>query len=51
MNDTGTWTKKEPGLYSTKSVNGKITDWLYDSFDDSVYMSGLPQMEYHRYKG
>jgi hypothetical protein len=51
MTDTGTWTKKEPGLYSTVSVSGETTDWIYDSFDDSVYMSGLPQMEYHRFKG
>jgi hypothetical protein len=51
MRDTGTWTKKGPGLYLTKNVSGETTDWLYDSFDDSVYMSGLPQMEYHRFKG
>ena len=29
----------------------EITDWMYESFDDSMYMSGLPQMKYHRYKG
>ncbi len=49
--DTGTWTKKEPGLYSMRSVTGEINDWVYDSFDDTLYMSGLPQMKYHRYKG
>ena len=49
--DTGNWIKKEPGLYSMQSVTGEITDWVYDSFDDSMYMSGLPQMKYHRYKG
>ena len=49
--DSGTWTKKEPGLYAMKSATGQITDWVYDSFDDSMYMSGLPQMKYHRYKG
>ena len=49
--DNGTWTKKEPGLYTMQSVTGEITDWTYDSFDDSMYMSGLPQMKYHRYKG
>jgi hypothetical protein len=49
--DTGNWTKKEPGLYSLQSITGEITDWNYDSFDDSMYMSGLPQMKYHRYKG
>ena len=49
--DNGTWTKKEPGLYTMQSVTGEITDWTYDSFDDSMYMTGLPQMKYHRYKG
>jgi hypothetical protein len=49
--DSGTWTKKEPGLYSTQSFKGQITDWVYDSFDDSIYMSGFHQMDYHRFKG
>jgi hypothetical protein len=49
--DSGTWSKKEPNLYEIRSVTGEITDWVYDSFDDSMYMSGLPQMKYHRYKG
>ena len=49
--DNGTWTKKEPGLYAMQSKTGDITDWVYDSFDDSMYMSGLPQMKYYRYKG
>jgi hypothetical protein len=51
MTDTGTWTKKEPGHYSTQSGTGEITDWMYDSIDDSIYMKGLHQMEYYRYKG
>jgi hypothetical protein len=49
--DAGTWAKKEPGLYSTYSTTGEITEWVYDSFADSIYMSGLPQMDYQRYKG
>jgi len=49
--DTGNWTKKEPGLYSMQSGTGEITDWVYDSFDDSMYTSRLPQMKYHRYRG
>jgi len=49
--DTGNWTRKQPGLYSMHSVTGEISDWVYDSFDDSIYLSGLPQMKYHRYKG
>jgi hypothetical protein len=49
--DTGNWTKKEPSLYTTQSGTGGITNWVYDSFDDSIYMSILPQMKYNRYKG
>ena len=49
--DNGTWIKKEPGHYTLQSATGEITDWTYDSFDDSMYMTGLPQMKYHRYKG
>jgi hypothetical protein len=49
--DTGNWTRKHPGLYSMQSVSGEITDWVHDSFDDSIYMTGVPQMKYHRYKG
>jgi hypothetical protein len=49
--DTGNWTRIQPGLYATRSVSGEVTEWGYDSFDDSIYKSGLPQMKYHRYKG
>jgi hypothetical protein len=49
--DNGNWTKKKPGIYSMQSVTGEITEWVYDPFDDSMYLSGLPQMKYHRYKG
>ncbi len=49
--DTGTWTKMERGLYSTESVSGEITNWSYDSFEDSVYISTIPQRKYYRYKG
>jgi hypothetical protein len=49
--DSGNWTKNDTNLYVTQSVTGEITYWVYDSFDDSVYMSRIPQMKYHRYKG
>ncbi len=49
--DTGNWTKIHPGFYSTQSVTGETTDWIYDSFYDSLYMSKIPQMTYSRYKG
>ena len=49
--ESGTWTKEEKSLYTTNSRMGNMTSWVYDSFDDSVYISGLPQLRYHRYKG
>jgi hypothetical protein len=49
--DSGTWTRKEPGLYTTQSVSGEITDWVYDSTDDSMYTSRLPLKKYYRFKG
>jgi hypothetical protein len=49
--DTGTWSKIGHGRYSTRSVTGEITNWTYDSFIDSVYISKIPQKKYYRYKG
>ena len=49
--DTGTWTKTERGRYSTQSVTGEITNWTYDSWEDSVFKSNIPLMKYYRYKG
>ncbi len=49
--DNGTWTKTEPGRYATQSVTGEITNWTYDSWGDSVYMSNIPMRKYYRYKG
>lgn len=49
--DTGTWTKIEPGRYSTQSVTGEITNWTYDSWEDSVYVSQIPMRKYHRFTG
>ena len=49
--DKGNWTKTEPGQYTLQSVTGEINDYMYDSLDDSLYVKGLPQMKYHRYKG
>ena len=49
--DNGTWTKTEPGQYSTLSVSGEITNWTYDSFADSLYVSNIPMRKYYRYKG
>jgi hypothetical protein len=51
ISDTGTWSKIQPGRYSARSVTGESTDWMYDSLDDSVYISKIPQIRYHRYRG
>ena len=49
--DNGTWTKSEPGRYSTRSVSGDITNWTYDSFEDSLHVTEIPMRKYYRYKG
>jgi hypothetical protein len=49
--ERGNWTKIGPGQYSSQPADGGITNWTYDSSDDTVYASGLPQVKYHRYKG
>jgi hypothetical protein len=51
VTETGTWTKIEPGRYSTQSASGEITNWTYDSWEDSAYKSKIPLMKYYRYKG
>ena len=40
--------QKKPGIYSTSLNSGEITEWMYDSFDDSMYMNELPHMKYHQ---
>jgi hypothetical protein len=49
--NTGTWTRIDRGAYSTQSVSGEITNWTYDSWEDSVTVSKIPQRKYYRYKG
>lgn len=49
--ESGTWTKEGKSLYTTTSHGGNVTSWVYDPFDDSLTISGLPQLRYHRYKG
>jgi hypothetical protein len=49
--DSGTWTRKGAGLYATQSVTGEITEWVFDSTDDSMYMSRIPLKKYYRFKG
>jgi hypothetical protein len=49
--ETGTWSKTERGRYSTLSVSGEINNWTYDSWEDSVYLSSIPQRKYYRYRG
>lgn len=49
--DFGTWTRIDRGRYTSRTRSGEITNWTYDAFEDSVYVSTLPQRKYYRYKG
>jgi hypothetical protein len=49
--DRGYWIKKEHSQYDLESVYGNVSSWIYDSSDDSLYETGLPQKKYYRYKG
>jgi hypothetical protein len=49
--DRGNWTKISAGRYALQSAHGGTSYWMYDPFIDSIYMSGLPQLSYHRYTG
>ncbi|MDD1685333.1 MAG: hypothetical protein LUQ19_05520 [Methanoregula sp.] len=49
--EQGTWMQRERDQYYLQSVSGNITRWTYDSFDDSFFLTGLPQKKYYRYKG
>jgi len=51
VGEIGNWTKIERGRYSTLSTGGEITNWTYDSSDDSLYVTAIPQRKYYRYKG
>jgi hypothetical protein len=49
--DAGNWTRKDSGRFFTRSATGNITSWVYDPSDDSIYLTGLPQRKYYRFKG
>jgi hypothetical protein len=49
--DQGHWTKREGGQYQLQSVSGNVSSWVFDPSDDSLYLTGLPQKKYYRYKG
>jgi hypothetical protein len=50
-NEWGNWTRNESDLVIIRSGSGNISTWVYDPSDDSVYLLGLPQRKYYRYKG
>ncbi len=49
--EKGTWSRMDSGRFITQPAPGNITSWVYDPTDDSVYLTGLPQRKYYRYKG
>jgi hypothetical protein len=49
--EQGHWTKREDGQYQLQSVSGNVSSWVFDPSDDSLYLTGLPQKKYYRYKG
>ena len=49
--DLGNWSRNENGQYSFHSVSGNVSSWVYDPTDDALYLTGLPQKKYYRFKG
>jgi len=47
----GTWLRSDNGLIILRESSGNITSWMYDPSDDSIYLTGLPQRKYYRFKG
>jgi hypothetical protein len=47
----GNWSREDNGLIVLQSASGNITSWMYDPSDDSIYLTGLPQRKYYRFKG
>jgi hypothetical protein len=49
--ESGTWSRDGNGRFFLQSASGNITGWVYDPGDDSIYLTGLPQRKYYRFKG
>jgi hypothetical protein len=47
----GTWSRGDDGLIVLQSGSGNITSWMFDPTDDSIYLTGLPQRKYYRFRG
>jgi hypothetical protein len=47
----GNWSRGENGGLALQSASGNITSWMFDPSDDSIYLTGLPQRKYYRFKG
>jgi hypothetical protein len=50
-NEYGIWSRNDSGRFFLQSVSGETTSWVYDPGDDSIYLTGLPQKKYYRFKG
>ena len=49
--ESGTWTRNDSRSILSVSSSGNATRWSYEPADDSLYVTGLPQQKYYRYKG
>jgi len=49
--EQGNWSRGDNGLIVLRSDRGNITSWMFDPTDDSIYLTGLPQRKYYRFKG
>jgi hypothetical protein len=49
--ESGIWSRDDSGRFFMQSASGNITGWVYDPGDDSIYLTGLPQRKYYRFKG
>jgi len=49
-NESGTWSRNDNGRIVLQSASGETTNWTYDPGDDSIYLTGLPQRKYYRFK-
>jgi len=49
--ERGTWSRGDHGQIVTQSSDGNMTRWVYDPTIDSIYLTGLPQRKYYRFRG
>jgi hypothetical protein len=48
--ESGIWARNDSGRFILQSGSGETTSWVYDPGDDSIYLTGLPQKKYYRFR-